>query len=153
MNKLAGIGLIATYVIHTILLRYHLIRTKRSQIGITGQKMVTVRSLLPASDCCSMANSVLLSHWPSVRIRAGALLKALIHNRFEGYFNHSPTIHNIAIWTIWDSMGQIYGIKWALLFVETVPLLCQMPDRSWQKRDFFYYAFIMNFLCVSYPIL
>ena len=47
--------------------------------------------------------------------------------------NHSPTIHNIAIWTLWDSTGQIYGSKWALLFVETVPLLCHWLDRSWQK--------------------
>ena len=83
----------------------------------------------------------------------GRTLYRLIPNGFQWYRKPFLTIHNIAIWTIWDSMGQIYGTKWALLFVETVPLLCQIRDRSWQKWDFFYYWFVMVFLWVSYRFL
>ena len=95
----------------------------------------------------------LLSRRFRVQVTTGVLLKALIHNRFVGYFNHSPTIHNIVKWTPRDSMGQIYGSERALLFGKPVPFCCQMQGRGWQKWDFFYYVFIIEFLSVSYRFL
>ena len=50
-------------------------------------------------------------------------------------------------------MGQIYGSERALLFGKPVPLYCQMQGRGWQKWDFFYYVFIIEFLSVSYRFL
>ena len=50
-------------------------------------------------------------------------------------------------------MGHNYGTKWALVFGKLVPFFAKSGVEVGRSRDFFYYGFLMVFLCVCYQFL